>query len=220
MKTAQKNTPLALNEDEKLTKSISIHKETTLYQGFFRYCHLELSHSLYEGGYSETMQREVFERGNAVVVLLYDPNAQSIVLVEQFRAGAAKKANNKNTPETAWLLEPVAGMIDVGETPEEAAIRESLEETGANIHSLEFISKYYPSPGACDEEILLFAAQVDENQVLKHAGNANEHEDIKVVVMPYAEAKSKLLNAEFNVASTFLAVQWLFFQKLPQTRQD
>lgn len=195
-------------------KEIALHDEQLLFQGFFRFKSLTLSHSLYAGGHSETMQREVFERGDAAVLLLYDLKAEVVVLVEQFRAGAAKHALKSKNLSSAWLLEPVAGMIDNGESAVEAAIREGYEETGVTVDKLEYIAKYYPSPGACDERLWLFAAEIDSNQVLSHAGNAHEHEDIRVVIMPFTEAKQRLQHAEFTVASTFLSLQWLFYQKL------
>lgn len=202
------------HSDNEQNYSLTIHSESELFQGFFRFNRLTLSHSLYRGGQSEVMQREVFERGDAAVVLLYDLQAEAVILVEQFRAGAAKHALHNQNLSEAWLLEPVAGMIDSAEYAVEAAVRETYEETGVQPDKLELVAKYYPSPGACDERLWLFAAEVDSNKVLTHAGNAHEHEDIKVIVMPFVEAKQRLVQAEFSVASTFLALQWLFYQKL------
>lgn len=52
------------------------------------------------------------------------------------------------------------------------------------------------------------------NQLPDYAGEASEMEDIRIIKMPFQDAKAKLLKAEFNVASTIIGLQWLFYQKL------
>lgn len=197
-----------------MAKTFNLIENKIAFKGFFQLNQITLTHSLFAGGHSNNLQREVFKRNPAVVVFLYDLKHKNIVLVEQFRAGAAQNALAKNNVAHAWLLEPVAGMVDSGEEPIAAAIRETKEETGLEISELEYISEFYPSPGACDEMLHLYAAQIDSTKVSSHAGLADENEDIKVVVMPFAEAYKMLTQAEFNVASTFIAIQWLFMQKL------
>ncbi len=196
------------------TRFIKINEANLLYKGFFEFSELKITHSLYQGGESEVLSREVFNRNQAVVVLLYDLKHRNVVLVEQFRAGAVRNAMQSGKVDDAWLLEPVAGMIDEGEDAVQAGIRESKEETGIDVVQLEYISQFYPSPGACDEILHLYAAEIDSTLVDNHAGKSDEHEDIRVVVMSFEEAKRRMLNAEFNVASTFIALQWLFNQKL------
>ena len=82
------------------------------YTGFFRMEKYRLRHELFRGGWSAPMIRECFERGHAVAVLLYDPEQDQVVLVEQFRIGAIE------FPGGPWLLEIVAGIID---QPDESA---------------------------------------------------------------------------------------------------
>src|SRR5687767_6122792 len=92
-----------------------------LYRGFFRMDQYQIRYDRFAGG-SDTVTREIFERGDAVAVLPYDPVRDEIVLVEQFRPGAIRY------PESPWLLELIAGMLDEAQTPEQAAQREALEE--------------------------------------------------------------------------------------------
>jgi len=111
-------------------------------------------------------------------------------------------------------------MIDLGESPEEAGIRETQEETGAIIKDLEYICQFYPSPGACNEILHLYAAEVSIHEIAEYAGLSSENEDIKVVKLSFNQAKQMLLNAEFNVAATYIALQWLFFQKTLGLKHD
>ncbi|NPA72315.1 MAG: NUDIX domain-containing protein, partial [Gammaproteobacteria bacterium] len=187
---------------------------TTAFKGFFQIQLIEFKHSLYAGGLSIPLQREVFSRGQAVIVLLYDLALEQVVLVEQCRAGAVRHALSANQPESAWLLEPVAGMIDPGETAHEAGLRETQEETGITITALEYVCQYYPSPGGCDEILHLYAANISSHDLDNFGGLSQEGEDIRVVKLPFEEAKSGLLSAEYKVASTYIALQWLFYQKL------
>ena len=195
-------------------KSLIIQDNKTVFKGYFTLKNLQFTHSLFQGGQSSLVKREVFCRGQAVVVLLYDLTEEKVVLVEQCRAGAIENAFATKDINQAWLIEPVAGMIDLGESPKEACIREVKEETGADITNPEFISQFYPSPGACDEILHLYGSEVECKKVNTHAGLATENEDIRVVILSFEDAKKQLLEGRFNVATTYMALQWLFFQKL------
>jgi len=195
-------------------KSFEIQAVKPVYEGFFRTETVQFSHSLYQGGFTPIIDRELFCRNQAVVVLLYDAKAEQVALVEQCRVGALAEAKRLNTPEHAWLLEPVAGMIDPGETAMQAGIREVKEEAGVTVDELEFISEFYPSPGACDEILQLYAVEISIDDVVEFAGLEDEHEDIKIVKLSFAEAKQRIQNGQMNVATTMIALQWLFYQKL------
>lgn len=168
--------------------SLEILKRETVYQGFARLDLYRLRHRLYSGGWSDEMEREIFERGNTVGVLLYDPDLDSVVLVTQFRL-APRLAGF-----AAWQLEVVAGIVDrAGEGEAEVARRETQEETGlAIIGTPEPMHRYMSSPGACTERIDLFCARVDARNAGGIHGLAHENEDIKVVVLPYREAMRQL----------------------------
>lgn len=195
-------------------KTLQLQSVKTEFQGFFKVQSLLFKHSLYQGGCSPEIKRELFCRGEAVVVLLYDSVLGQVVLIEQCRPGALQHAQRVNQPDQAWLVEPVAGMIDLGETASDAGIRESREEAGIEVSELEYVCQFYPSPGGCDEILHLYAADICANEVSEFAGLAGDHEDIRVVKLDFTDAKRMLFNAEFNVASTYIALQWLFFQKL------
>lgn len=194
-------------------KSIEVKRIESGYDGFFRIDLIDFKHTLYQGGWTQIIQRELFGRGQAAIVLLYDPIKRVVVLVEQCRAGALQHALKSGENEQAWLLEPVAGMIDLGETPEDAARREALEEAGTRLDSLEYVCQFYPSPGGSDEILHLYASEIDASQLPAYAGLDEDHEDIKIVQLPYEEAERRLQQGQFNVGSTIIALQWLFYQK-------
>ena len=179
----------------------------TVYAGFFRMERYRLRHRLYAGEISAAMSRELFERGHAAAVLLYDPVADAVVLQEQFRVGAL------DDPGGPWLWEIVAGMIESGEAPEEVVRREALEEAGATVGQLAFICEYLSSPGGTSERISLYCGQVDSRELGGVHGLAEEHEDIRVEVVPYAQAWEMWLQGEINSASAIIALQWLAMQR-------
>ncbi|WP_319379644.1 NUDIX domain-containing protein [Thiomicrorhabdus sp.] len=197
-----------------MDKRIEMNESAAAFQGFFQIRRLKFRHSLYQGGMTPEIEREVFGRGEASVVLLYDSQAREVVLIEQCRAGAVERAIRENNLNNAWLLEPVAGMIDLGETPLEAGIREVREEAGLEVSDLEYISKFYPSPGGSDEILHLFAVDIDVRLLPEFSGLEEDHEDIKIIRLDFEEAKRLMLEGCFNVATTYIALQWLFFRKL------
>ena len=106
---------------------VEIIARETLYRGFFSLDLYRFRHRLFNGGMSREITREIFERGHAAVLLPFDPVRDEVVLVEQIRIAAY------DTSESPWLLEMVAGMIEAGETVEDVARREALEEAAGLI---------------------------------------------------------------------------------------
>ena len=186
-----------------MDKQLEVLSKEIVYQGFFRvekYC---LKHTLFGGGWSAEITRELFMRGSCVAVLLYDPHADKVVLIEQFRTGAILN------PDKAWLVEIVAGAIEEGETAEEVAYRESLEEAGCEIQQLMVINEFYTTPGGSSEWITLFCGKVDSTQVGGIHGLDHEYEDILVRAVDFDEAYLMLENGEIDSAIPIIAIQWL-----------
>ena len=182
---------------------VEILDKSTVFQGFFRLDRYTLRHRLFNGGWSEPMQRELFERGHAVVVLPYNAKTDELVLIEQFRCGAMQ---NGDSP---WLLEAIAGMIDVGETPEQVARREADEEAGLTITELWPMLSYLSSPGGTTERIQLYLGRLTEPVQAGVFGLAHEHEDIKVHVLPRETAMQLLAEQKIDNAASVIALQWL-----------
>ena len=179
--------------------------QETCFKGFFTVNKYRVRHKLYQGGRSEVFEREVFERGDAVVLMPYDPITDEVVLIEQFRVGAL------NREQSPWLLEFIAGMFGENESPEQVAIREAKEEANIDIkpEQLQFVSKFLLSPGGATEMAHLFLAKVDVSNLSGVYGLADEHEDILVRVMPRQQAMSLVENGKINNAATIIGLQWL-----------
>ena len=179
------------------------------YSGFFRMEKYRLRHELFAGGWSPEMTRECLERGHAVAVLLYDPDSDQVVLLEQFRVGALE------FPGGPWLLEIVAGIMDEpGETTEEVARRETVEEAGCEILDLIPICHYLVSPGGTSESITLFCGRVDTSRIGGLRGVVEEHEDIRLHVVSRSEALNLLHSGRINSAAPIIALQWLELNRL------
>lgn len=184
-------------------EDVEVLERSTLYQGFFALHRLRLRHRLFAGGWSPPLTRELFVRGPAVGVLLYDPGHRLVGLVEQFRVGALGE------PAGPWLTEVVAGMVEPGETPAAVARREVEEEAGIGVPDLEPICRYLTSPGGSDETLTLFCGLTDLRDRGGCFGRDDEHEDIRFLVIPETEALDGLATGRYNNAPTIVALQWL-----------
>jgi len=187
---------------------VEIAAKSIVYQGFFRLEKYRLRHSLFEGGMSDLMSRELFERGHAVAILPYDPIRDEVVLLEQFRIGAI------NDPDGAWLTEIVAGMFGKDETAKEVAKREAVEEAGCDITEFAHICNYYVSPGGTSETIALYCGKVDSSKVVEGVyGLDEEHEDIRVFKSSYQELVACFELGKINSAAPIIAIQWLMMNR-------
>jgi nudix-type nucleoside diphosphatase (YffH/AdpP family) len=151
---------------------------------------------------------EVYFRPDAVAVLLADRKHRKFIFTRQFRLPAFL-----NGSETGYLLETCAGLIDEGETPEQAARREAAEETGFPVGELTKVGAVYTSAGGITEYLHLFIAVCDCGKGHgKGGGKPGEGEDIEIVQLSFGEAREKLLQAAFYDAKTTLLLQHYFLQ--------
>lgn len=182
---------------------VDILEEETAYSGFLGLKRFQLRHSLFQGGMSDCLTRERIESYTAASVLLYDPILDKVILVEQFRIGALSH------PSGAWVLEVVGGIVEDGETPDQVALREAVEEAGCEILDLLQISDFMVSPGYSNERIHLFCGRVDASGAGGIHGVHDEGEDIRVQVLGAGEAIGELYGGRINSTSAIIALQWL-----------
>jgi ADP-ribose pyrophosphatase len=188
-----------------------VSKCESLYKGFFQFNKYFISNQLFAGGWSDTYTREIFERGHAAAILLFDENRDQLVFVEQFRPGAMQ------SEQSPWLIELVAGMIEEGELPEEVVKRESIEESGSKVKRLVKMCEYLVSPGGTTERIWLYLGEIDSTKTASFAGLESENEDIKVHCISTQKAFDWLDSGKINNAMTIIAVQWLKLRLIQQT---
>jgi ADP-ribose pyrophosphatase len=189
--------------DAAMSKVFEVIEESPIYRGFFSLSQFRLRHTLYGGGWSRPLVRELFHRGRCVAVIPYDPATDRVVLIEQFRIGAL---SDKAVP---WLVEIVAGAIEPGESPEAVARRESMEEAGCLLGELIQIGEFYTTPGGCSEKVSVFCGLVEGDVKDGVYGLVEEDEDIRVLVISLDEALAWLDRGIIDSAIPALALQWL-----------
>lgn len=182
---------------------VEIVETTTSYKGYFEIDRHRLRHRRFAGDWTPVLNREVFERGHAVCLLPYDPSRDEVVLIEQFRIGAYGAGRDP------WLVEVVAGIIEPGESPEEVARREALEEADLTIDRLVDIGEILASPGGTSETFRLYCGEAETAGAGGIHGLHDEGEDIKVHVMSRPDALAKLTSGAIVSAPAVIALQWL-----------
>lgn len=189
-----------LNADD-----VEVKTRQLLHGGFAHLHTLELRFKQFAGGWSPWVHREVSERPMVSAVLPYDPNTQTIVLIEQMRVGPFCAKHNP------WLFELVAGLIDEGENPLTCAQRELHEEAGLHSDTFHPVTTYWASPGGSTERVHVFCAKVDSSHTQSGTlcGMAHEAEDIRVHVFPIDTAFELLHSGKIDNAPTVIALQWL-----------
>jgi ADP-ribose pyrophosphatase len=180
----------------------------SLYDGFFQMKRYSLRHRMFDGTWSKTITREVFERGAVAAVIPYDPEKDAVVLIEQFRPGpmAAKF-------QSPWMVEIVAGILEPGETPETLAHRETTEETGGKLDEVIPICNFFIAPGSSTEYCHLLCGRIDSHNTGGIHGNRDEGEDIRVFVEPADDAFARVAKGEIASAFSIIALQWLMLNR-------
>jgi nudix-type nucleoside diphosphatase (YffH/AdpP family) len=193
-----------------------IARQQRLFDDFFKIDELLVTHRQIDGTTSSVQRRLVFERGDSVAVLLFNRDRRAVVLVEQFKAPTLI-ARRRDDPATTdgWLVEPLAGMIDTGEAPEAAAIRETLEETGYRIREPELIGRFFVSPGGTSERVFLYFAEVGDADRVGMGGGIDD-EDIKVLEIGLEELFERLARGLIEDAKLAIGAYWLQSRTGPQ----
>ena len=175
------------------------------YADFFTVEEYHLSFRQFDGGHGPRLKRAVFAPADAALVLPYDPVRDEVLLLEQFRVGPYARGDC-----APWTLEPIAGRVDAGETPEAAARREAQEEAGLCLNALEVISRGYPTPGTSSEFFHIFLALADlDGATGGQGGLDSEAEDIRTHVLPAQRFIDMADHGELNVAPLVLCAHWL-----------
>ncbi|MBV1902333.1 MAG: NUDIX domain-containing protein, partial [Marinosulfonomonas sp.] len=200
---AQK-TPHALRSDTG-SERVHVAARRRPYSNFFTLEERDIRFPRFDGRDSETVNRAALVGADAVTVLPYDPRRDRVLVIEQFRFGPYLRGDT-----TPWVLEPVAGRIDPGETPEDAAHRELAEEAGLSVRKLLPVASFYPSPGAWTEYLYSFVGLADlPDEAAGLGGLESEAEDIKSHVLSFEAAIGLLSSGEADTGPLVLTLMWL-----------
>ncbi|HIF5686941.1 ADP-ribose diphosphatase [Vibrio parahaemolyticus] len=189
-------------QDEFTSRDVEIISKESVFEGFFKMVKYRFKHKLFAGGWSDVVEREMFERGHAAAMLPYDPQTDQVVIIEQIRIGALEH-------EHPWQLEIVAGMIDRDESAEEVIRREAEEEAGITVGRVASVTSYYPSSGGCSEKLDVFVGEVDASKAHGIHGLDYEDEDIRVHVLSREQAYQWVKDGIFENGASIIALQWL-----------
>lgn len=185
------------------SNDFEILKQEILYQNFFRLVRYTVRHKLFNGGWSSSFSRELFERHSAAAVLPYDPILDRVILIEQFRPGSMFKG------DSPWIIEIPAGIITNNSMPLDIAYHEAQEEAGCEVNDLELICEYFVSPGGSNEYLSLFYGRTDATHVGGVHGLPDENEDIRVLNLTTDEAFQKLAAGDIKTSPAIISLQWL-----------
>ncbi|MEP2782772.1 MAG: NUDIX domain-containing protein [Pseudoruegeria sp.] len=172
---------------------------------FFAMDDLDVQFRKFSGEFSDVARRFIFKGTDAVIVLPYDPVRDRVLLVEQVRFGTYQRGADVN-----WTIEPVAGLIDPGESPEDAAKRETQEEANVSLTKLIHTGSYYPSPGATTEYYHSYLGLCDlPDDVCGVSGVEEENEDIRSYLVSYQELMDLIDRKVGQVGPLYVLALWL-----------
>lgn len=190
-------------EVSKSGDDVEILRRDRVYDGYMKVERVRLRHRRHEGGWTREFDRELIERGHAAAVLPYDPRRDEVVLIEQFRLGAHAAGR------PSWQLEIVAGIIEPGETPEDVARREAIEESGTKLGELVRICDMLTSPGVMSETVVIYCGRADTSNAGGIFGVDREDEDIRAFAVAADEAIAWLDDGRLHNSPAIVALQWL-----------
>lgn len=161
-------------------------------------------------GGTQSQTREVLSHANAASCLLYNKKTRSVLLTRQFRIASFLNGNT-----TGMLLETPAGLLERGEDPADAMIREIKEETGYQVGSIEKVCEGYSSPGAYTELLHLYVAEYNKKDKVEAGGGLKEEgEDITLVEMPFDDALQQIQSGAIRDLKTILLLQFAAWKNL------
>jgi ADP-ribose pyrophosphatase len=185
--------------------AVHIAAQRTPYAHFFAVEEYDLSYRRFDGTQSAVVTRAAFVSGDAVTVLPYDAVRDRVLIIEQFRMGPYARGDGH-----PWQMEAIAGRIDPGEGPQDAARREAAEEAGLTLGALMPIGDYYPSPGAKTEFIYSYVALTDLPDGTAIVGGADEEaEDIKGHLLAFDDFAEMVAAGAIRTAPLLLSYYWL-----------
>ena len=156
-----------------------------------------------KSGELETHVREIYDRGNGSTILLYNKKQRTVILTRQFRLPTFLNGN-----PNGMVIEACAGLLE-GDTPENCAKKEALEETGYQLTKVRKIFESYMTPGADTEMLHFFVAEyTDAMKVTEGGGLDHEQEHIEVLELDFDKAFAMIETGDIKDAKTIMLLQY------------
>ncbi len=188
---------------------VDVQRLDRVYTNYFALNEYHLRHERFDGKMSDVLERAVFVASDAALVLPYDPVRDRVMLVEQLRMGPIARGDR-----AVWQLEPIAGRVDPGETPEQAAHREAAEEAGITLQALEKVAETYASPGDSTEFFYIYVGLADlPDRATGVGGLASEDEDIRSHLMSFDALMTLAETQQAANAPLVIAAYWLAYHR-------
>ncbi len=206
MRTAKQRN--ASVDDQLGAQNVQVLSNTRVHSHFFALDRMRLRHERYDGSLTPPLDREIVYAGHAVVILPYDPARDQVMLIEQFRVNMFALGDPK-----PWVIEAIAGLVDPGEAPEAAAVREAHEEAGVHLNQLVQVSAAYSSTGSTTEFLTSYVALADFGNLSEGGGLMTEGEDIRRIIMPFSTFAEGLQTHRFCDAPLVSLGFWLMLNR-------
>ena len=185
-------------------KTLNIISKKIKHKSIFSVFETQFSFKKNNGKESKIHTHWIVEKGPAVAILVFDITNEELILVKQLRTATGTE-----------ITEIVAGVMDPGESPEESAKREILEEVGYDVKQLKLIYSFYTTPGIFNETIHFFYAEVtDQMKVHEGGGLESEEEDLQIIKIPRNQIKSWLSKEKELDAKTIIGLQYFINNKM------
>lgn len=148
-------------------------------------------------------EREVYDRGNGAVILLYNRSKNSVILIRQFRFPVFINGHD------GFLIEAAAGLLEEKD-PVSRIKAEAEEETGFHITEVEKVFDAFMSPGSVTEKLYFFIAEYQDNNRLNQGGGLKEEgEDVEVLEMTFDDALAAIRSGDIIDGKTIMLLQYL-----------
>jgi ADP-ribose diphosphatase len=202
---AKVNASASIHGAGTLHGQIDVQDQQRVYSNFYALDEMRLRYERFDGALSAPVDRAVFVGSDAAIVLPYDPLRDRVLLIEQVRMGPLARGD-----KSCWQLEPIAGAVDPGETPQMAARREAQEEAGLTLGEVLPVSEVYASPGNSTEFYYIYLGLADlPDEVTGIGGLDSEAEDIRSHLMSFDDLMDLVDGMGAVNAPLVLVAYWL-----------